>query len=122
MATIRRHPVPTDSFRPDGPLNDLGRKQLEHFIHVAERLPTDLRVDLPIPSPEDGRAAGNFIAAVTERLMSRKRAPLMVVGKRRRKQPSTSITLAAAADAEPRRRSSRKRKPSSDPPAKGSGA
>lgn len=73
MATIRRHTVPADSFQPDAPINDLGREQLKHFIHVAERLPLNLRVDLPIPSPEDSVAVGRFIAAVTERLMSRKR-------------------------------------------------
>jgi hypothetical protein len=98
MATIRRHPVPADSFQPDAPLNDLGREQLKHFIHVAERLPLKLRVDLPIPSPEDSVAVGRFIAAVTERLMSGKRPALKLVGKRRRKPASTVISIAAGAE------------------------
>jgi hypothetical protein len=98
MATIRRHTVPADSFQPDAPINDLGREQLKHFIHVAERLPLNLRVDLPIPSPEDSVAVGRFIAAVTERLMSRKRPALKLVGKRRRKRASTAISIAAGAE------------------------
>ena len=100
MATIRRHPVPADSFRPDAPLNDLGRKQLEHFIHAAERLPHKLRVDMPIPSPEDSVAAGRFIAAVTERLLQRKRPALKLVGERRRTPPPTGISIAAGAEEE----------------------
>jgi hypothetical protein len=98
MATIRRHPVPPDSFQPDAPLNDLGRKQLEHFIHAAERLPPELRVDMPIPSPEDTPAANRFIAAVTERLMSRKAPALKLVAKHRRKPASSGISIAAGAE------------------------
>jgi hypothetical protein len=98
MATIRRHPVPPDSFHPDAPLNDLGREQLKHFVHVAERLPPELRVDMPIPSPEDGHAAHRFIAAVTDRLLSRKPPALKVVAKRRRKPASTGISIAAGAE------------------------
>jgi hypothetical protein len=98
MATIRRHPVPPDSFQPDAPLNDLGREQLKHFVHVAERLPPELRVDMPIPSPEDGHAANRFIAAVTERLLSRKPPALKIVAKRRRKPASTGISIAAGAE------------------------
>lgn len=92
MATIHRHPVPPESYEPDRPLNDLGRDQLKHFIHVAQRLPPELRVDLPIPSPEDGLASSRFIGAVTEKLMSRKRAPLRLVSKRSRKVAEKSAT------------------------------
>jgi hypothetical protein len=108
MATIRRHPLPPDSFQPDAPLNDLGREQLNHFIHVAERLPPELRVDMPIPSPEDGHAANRFIAAVTERLMSRKPPALKVVAKRHRKPASSGISIAAGAEeAHPQRAKSK---------------
>lgn len=108
MATIRRHAVPADSFHPDAPLNDLGREQLKHFIHAAERLPPELRVDMPIPSLEDGHAANRFIAAVTDRLMSRKRPALKLVSKRRRKPASTGIDIAAAAEiAHPQRAKAR---------------
>jgi hypothetical protein len=98
MATIRRHPVPSDSFRADAPLNDLLLKQLEHFAHVAERLPAKLRVDMPVPSPQDSAAAARYIAEITERLMSRKRPPLTVVSKPRRKRTTPGISIAAAAE------------------------
>ena len=55
MVTIRRHPVPTDSYDPKRPLNDLLVAQLEHFKHVAKNLPSDLRNTVPAePSLEDG--------------------------------------------------------------------
>src|SRR3954463_178118 len=113
MATIRRHPVPADSFQPDAPLNDLGRQQLEHFLHAAEPLPHKLRVDMPIPSPEDSLAAGRFIASVTERLLRRKRPALKLVGERRRKPPSTGISIAAGAEEVHPPRAKRKSKPKS---------
>jgi hypothetical protein len=118
MATIRRHPVPPDSFQPGAPLNDLGREQLKHFIHVAERLPPELRVDMPIPSPEDGHAAGRFIAAVTDRLISRKSPALKLVAKRRRKPASTRIDIAAAAEVAHPERAKPKRKTRKYPPKK----
>lgn len=98
MATIRRHPIPSDSFRADAPLNDLLLKQLEHFVHVAERLPAAMRADMPIPSPQDSAAAARYIAAMTVRLMSRKRTPLTVVNKTRRKRATTGISIAASAE------------------------
>lgn len=94
MATIRRHRVPADSYDPSRPLNDLGRDQLKHFIHVAERLPPELRVDLPIPSPEDGLACSRFIGAVTEKLMSRKQPRLKVVSRQGRKSARKSAAPA----------------------------
>jgi hypothetical protein len=69
LATIKRHPVPQDSYNPDRPLNDLGRDQLKHFAHVEHHLPPKHRVGMPVPSPEDGPAATRFIAAVTAKLM-----------------------------------------------------
>ncbi len=99
MATIRRHPVPPDSYDPNRPPNDLVREQLQHFIEVSQRLPPSLRVDMPIPSPDDAAAANNFIAVVTERLMSVKRPPLKLVPKRKRKAPAAAIALAAQAEA-----------------------
>jgi hypothetical protein len=122
MATIRRHPVPPDSFHPDAPLNDLGRKQLEHFIHVAERLPPKLRLDMPMPSPDDGLAVSRFIAAVTERLMTRKQPPLTLVGKRRRKPASTGISIAAGAEVPGPQSAKRKRKTREHPPKTSPGA
>jgi hypothetical protein len=102
MATIRRHPVPAESYVPDRPLNDLGRDQFEHFKHAASRLPAEVRAALPaIPSAEDGMAAGRFIAAVTDVLIARKRQPLKLVSKRARKLPAAGLALAAGAEAPP---------------------
>lgn len=126
MATIRRHPVPPDSFRPEAPLNDLLHKQLEHFIHAAERLPVELRVELPAPSPDDSAGAARFIAAVTERLMSRKRPPLTVVNRSRRIRTKPGISIAAAAEmphTQPAKHISKRRKSKSrKQPKKSSGA
>jgi hypothetical protein len=85
MATIHRHPVPSDSYEPDRPLNDLGRDQFALFKHVAERLPAEFRATLPpVPSPEDGMAASRFIAAITQYLLAQKKPPLP-------KQPTLTI-------------------------------
>jgi hypothetical protein len=111
MATIRRHPVPSDSFRADAPLNDLLLKQLEHFVEVAKRLPAELRVDMPVPLPQDSAAAERYIAAVTERLISRKRPPLTVVRRSRRRRTTPGISIAAIAETPKSPRASRASKP-----------
>jgi hypothetical protein len=99
MATIRRYPVPSDSYDPNRPLNDLVREQLKHFVEAAQRLPPELRIEMPVPSPDDAAAVNKFVAAVTERLMSVKRAPLKLVRKRGRKATAPPIALAAQAEA-----------------------
>lgn len=99
MATVRRHPVPADSYQPNKQLNDLVREQLNHFIHVAERLPANVRAELPpVPSREDELGASTFIAEVTRHLLSRKRAPLRVSRKKARKAPLQGVSLAAAVE------------------------
>jgi len=104
MTTIRRHPVPVESYEPDRPLNDLGRDQLAHFIHVAQSLPAGFRFNGPPPSPEDGPACTRFIAAVTDHLISMRATGLTLVdGKKPRKTarvPKRELAIAAAA-AEP---------------------
>ena len=88
MATIHRHPVPTDSYDPKRPLNDLLVAQLEHFKHIANSLPPDLRNTVPAePSIEDREGVDRFIAAITGVHVSRKKATLQLVAKPvRRKQ------------------------------------
>jgi hypothetical protein len=121
MATIRRHPVPAESYEPNRPLNDLGRDQLKHFIHAASRLPTGQRADLPPePSAEDGLEAGKFIAAVTTKLLRIRRSPLQLVKKKSGNAPTAGMSLAAAAESGspvrnpgPRARSRAKPKPRS---------
>ena len=99
MATIRRHPVPADSYDPKRPLNDLLVAQLEHFKHIAKSLPSDVRNTVPAePSIEDREGVDRFIAAVTGVHVRRKKEkPRLVAKPTRRKQPVT-LDLAAAAE------------------------
>ena len=102
MATIRRHPVPADSYDPKRPLNDLLVAQLEHFKHIAKGLPAELQDAIPVePSLEDRPAVDRFIAAVTGVHVRRKKAtPRLVAMPVRRKQPVT-LDLAAVAEEQP---------------------
>jgi len=102
MATIHKHPVPTDSYDPKRPLNDLLVAQLEHFKHIAKSLPSDLRNTVPAePSIEDREGVDLFIAAMTGVHLSRKKAtPRLVAMPVGRKQPVT-LKLAAAAEETP---------------------
>src|SRR6185312_2578568 len=92
------------------PLNDLLRDQFRHFVHVQERLPAELRAEMPVPSPDDVPAVNQFIAAVTAQLMSIKRSPpLRIVRKVAQKSAAPGITLAAhAAPARPPRATKKK--------------
>lgn len=79
MATIRRYPVPADSFAPDRPLNDLLQAQLEHFRKVEQRLPRHvqptLHPDMPPPSPKDAPASNRYIATMTNLIRERAQKP-----------------------------------------------
>jgi ribosomal protein RSM22 (predicted rRNA methylase) len=99
MVTIRRHPVPTNSYDPKRPLNDLLVAQFEHFKHIAHSLPLDIHNSVPAePSIEDREGVDRFIAAVTGVHVSRKKAaPRLVAKPAPRKKPVT-LDLAAAAD------------------------
>lgn len=110
MVTIRRYPVPLDSYNPNGPLNDLMRSQLEHFAHVADRLPPELRVKLPVPSADDTAAAHRFIASVTEQLMSVKKLPLKLVKRRAARTQAPGLAIAASAETSVSHRSGTKKK------------
>jgi hypothetical protein len=101
MVTIRRHPVPADSYHPDRPLNDLVRHQFDHFVEVAKKHPAILKMNLPVPPPDDVAAVSQFMAVVTGQLMSLKKQPLKLVSKRRKKPQTTAPTVALAAAAEP---------------------
>ena len=98
MVTIRRYPVPPDSYNPDGPLNDLMRSQLDHFVHVAKLLPQQLQVTVPVPSGDDAAAANRFVAAVTEQLMSVKKPLPRLVRKRATRSRTPGLALAASAE------------------------
>lgn len=102
MVTIRRHPVPADSYDPNRPLNDLLLAQIDHFKHVAERLPPEVRSTIPtVPSTYDRDGVNQFIAAVTGACMRTKiERPQVVKVVRRRKQPET-LAIAASAEERP---------------------
>ena len=119
MVTIRRHPVPTDSYDPKRPLNDLLVAQLEHFKHIAKSLPSELRSTIPAePSIEDREGVDRFIAAVTGLHVSRKKpAPQLVAKPVRRKQPVT-LSLAAAAEETSTKKNPAKSKSQSKPKSK----
>lgn len=102
MATIHRHPVPTDSYDPKRPLNDLLVAQLEHFKHIANRLPPDLRNTVPAePSIEDREGVDRFIVAITGVHVGRKKATLQLVAKPVRRKQLVGLGLAAAAEETP---------------------
>ena len=98
MATIHKHPVPTDSYDPKRPLNDLLIAQFEHFKHIARSLPSDLRNVVPNESSLDDReGVDRFIAAVTDVHVSRKKAkPQLVAKPAGPRQPGTLNLVAAA--------------------------
>jgi hypothetical protein len=99
MATIRRHPVPVDSYDPKRPLNDLLVAQFEHFKHIAKGLTPELRNTVPAePSIDDREGVDRFIAAITGVHVRRKIGkPRLVAQPARRRQP---VTLALAASAQ----------------------
>ncbi|MGA2350596.1 MAG: hypothetical protein ABSF70_09215 [Terracidiphilus sp.] len=113
MVTIRRYPVPADSYNPNGPLNDLMRSQLEHFVEVAKRLPPQLQVNVPVPSADDAPAASRFIAAVTQQLMSVKKSPIRLVKKPAAKTQTPGLAIAASAEPSKSPRTGPKKKTSS---------
>lgn len=102
MATIRRHPVPADSYDPKRPLNDLLVAQLEHFKHIAKSLAPEIRSTAPAePELDDREGVDRFIATITSIHLSRKREkPRLVARRVRRKQPVT-LDIAASGEETP---------------------
>ena len=119
MVTSRRHPVPTDSYDPKRPLNDLLVAQLEHFQHIAKGLPAELQDAIPpMPSLEDRPAVDRFIAAVTGVHVMRKKAkPRLAAMPVRRRQPVT-LDLAAVAQEPAKKTESAQSKPQGEPKSK----
>lgn len=115
MVTIRRHPVPADSYDPNRPLNDLLLAQLEHFKHIAQRLPPEVRSAVPAePSSSDREGVDRFIAAITGACVSRKIERPRLIKPVRRKQPGT-LAIAAAAEERPKRSTAAKSKSKAKP-------
>jgi hypothetical protein len=112
MATIRRHPVPADSYDPNRPLNDLLLAQLDHFKHIAKGLPAEFQNAIPSdPSVEDREGVDRFIAAVTCVHVGRKKAKPLLVAKPVSQKQSVTLDLAAAAEEQPKKTGSAKSKP-----------
>jgi hypothetical protein len=99
VATIRRHPVPNDSYDPKRPLNDLLIAQFEHFKHIAKSLASDVRNTVPAePSLDDREGVDRFIAAITGIHVSRKKATPRLVAKPARRKLPVTLDIAAAAE------------------------
>ena len=106
MATIRRHPVPADSFAPNRPLNDLLQAQLEHFREIEKRLPRPvqptLNPDMPPASHKDPHASNRYIATMTTLLRERagdraaKRSPILVMKAGAHSPQSAGLAIAAS--------------------------
>lgn len=123
MAIINRYPIPSDSFAPNRPLNDLLRAQLEHFQLVEKRLPRPLRPSLNAeraePLPHDAPASNQYVAAMTT-LIHERRAGQVAKEKRAKSSPvlvakptsPTVIDIAASAAAP----ASKSKKPTPDKP------
>ena len=97
MATIHKHPVPTDSYDPKRPLNDLLVAQLEHFKHIAKSLSSDLRITVPAePSIEDREGVDRFVEAITGVHVSRKKAIPQPAAKPVRSKPKSKAKRSSA--------------------------
>lgn len=114
---------PRQAFNKHRPISDLIRNQVEHFKHVEQKLPDDVRQKLPSHAITTEDEAASYIHAMTAYLLSRPRpkpaAKKAVTFEPRAPIPSPGIALAAAAA--PAQKKSAKKKSASKketPPAK----
>jgi hypothetical protein len=109
--------VPKEAFNKHRRISDLVRKQIEHFKHIEDKLPTDVREKLPQHAITTEDDAARYITAMTTYLLSRPR-PRQVVKKAvaikppAPPRPSPPLALAAAA-APAREKSAAKKKSAS---------
>ena len=103
---------PRQAFNKHRPISDLIRNQVEHFKHVEQNLPDDVRQKLPSDTITTEDEAARYIHAMTAYLLSRPRpkqvAKKAVILEPRAPIPSPAIALAAAAA--PARKKSAKKK------------
>ena len=71
MESILVLSVPKEAFNKHRRISDLVRKQVEHFKHIEEKLPTDVRENLPQHAIITEDDAARYIAAMTTYLLSR---------------------------------------------------
>jgi hypothetical protein len=115
---------PREAFNKHRPISDLIRNQVEHFKHVEQKLPDDVRQKLPSHAITTEDEAARYIHAMTAYLLSRPR-PKQVAKKavaiKPPAPPLPSQPLALAAAAAPARKKSPKKKSAAKketPPAK----
>jgi hypothetical protein len=65
--------TPKEAFNKHRRISDLVRKQVEHFKHIEERFPEDVRASLPQHDVVTENEAARYISAMTTYLLSRPR-------------------------------------------------
>jgi hypothetical protein len=97
--------TPKEAFNKHRRISDLVKKQVEHFQHIEERLPADVRASLPqLPQLDNvtENEAARYISAITSYLLSRpkpKQAAKKIVAIKppAAARPAQPLALAAAA-------------------------
>jgi len=97
--------TPKEAFNKHRPISDLVEKQVEHFKHVEEKLPQEVRASLPQHDVVTEDDAARYIGAITSYLLNR---PVAASPKIPKKVPSAkrpvamparpALALAAAAE------------------------
>jgi len=65
--------VPREAFNKHRLISDLVQKQVEHFKHIEDKLPADVRAKLPQHEILTENDAARYISAMTNYLLSRPR-------------------------------------------------
>jgi hypothetical protein len=106
--------VPREAFNKHRLISDLVRKQVEHFKHVEQKLPQDVREKLPQYAITTEDEAARYISAMTNYLLSRPRpreVPKKAIAIKPPAPPRPSRPLAlAAAAARARKKSAAKKR------------
>ena len=108
--------TPKEAFNKHRLISDLVRKQVEHFKHVEEKLPDDVRARLPQHDVVTENDAAHYIAAITTYLLNRPDAASPEIPK---KAPSPkrpvamparpALAIAAAAETPARKKTAAKK-------------
>ena len=117
MEPVLIHSVPREAFNKHRPISDLVAKQVEHFKHIEEKLPPDVREKLPQHEIVTENDAARYISAITNYLLSRPAAktrqlPKHIAEIERPAQGRPSPPLAMAAAAAPAQKKSAAKKKS----------
>jgi hypothetical protein len=108
--------TPKEAFNKHRRISDLVKKQVEHFQHIEERLPADVRASLPqLPQLDNvtENEAARYISAMTSYLLSQPRPKQTAKKTVAMKPPGpvrTAQPLALAAAAAPTRKTASTKK------------